>query len=357
MNLIGDLYEAAMLPEYWPVALQNLTQHIGVAGSTLITIDEAKPRWTASSAFMDKMRLYLEAGWHGRNEPMERLLKLNSAGFVRDIDLFTVEEVNELPIVRDLKRPGGVGWSAAMATPMPAGEMLLFSIEQYWDRGPLDNDTMLILEELRPHMSRAALLAAKLRHERAEAAVESLDLAAVPAALVTHHGKVLAANSRFQAFKRELPIGAHNRLQVSSPRAGDLLRTALARLALDLNNNTPLSIAVPAPETGTPVVVHILPTKGRARDLFGAMTALIIVTSVQARTAPSASLLKALFDLTPSEARVCEALLSGLQKSELQAQLSISSETERSHMKSIFRKTGLARRIDLVRFLGGLSPT
>lgn len=85
------------------------------------------------------------------------------------------------------------------------------------------------------------------------------------------------------------------------------------------------------------------------------MTALVVVTKAETRPAPAASLLRALFDLTPAESRVCEALLSGIQKTELQEKFAISGETERSHVRSILRKTGMTRRVDLVRFLGGLS--
>lgn len=356
MTLVNDIYEAAMLPEYWPTALKTLCERIGAEGCTLVTIDAEVPRWTSSIGFADKMEAYLDGQWHNRNEPMERLVRSGSTGFLRDIDLFSREEVENLPIVRDFKRPAGFGWSAAMATAMPGGEMLLFSIEQLWDRGPLSDEVMRTLEDLRPHISRAALLAAKLRHRQAEAAVESLNLAGVPAALVTHRGQVIAANAGFLSFKQQLFVGAHDRLQIGAQRSAELVQAALDRLSRQFRDDAPMSIAVPAAlEDEVPLVVHVVPTKGRARDVLGPMTALVIVTRVGSRPSPPASLLRALFDLTPTESRVCEALLSGVAKADLQRSLAITEETERTHVKSILRKTGLKRRIDLVRFLGGLS--
>lgn len=354
MKVIGDIYEAAMLPEFWPTALERLSNDLGFAGFTLITIDGV-PRWTASQNFLSSVELYLNGGWHEKNEPMERLMRLKPPGFVREIDIFSQEELPNIEIVRDLKRPAGLGWSAAMMTPMPTGETLLLSVEQFWDRGPLSDATMAKLEELRPHLSRAALLAAKLQHQRAEAAVESLEMTGVPAAVVNHRGKVLASNARLQTFAPTITVSAFDRMNVAPPAALALFKAALEVLTADAIQAAPLSIAVPATDATPPLVLHVIPTKGQARDLFGAQTALVVVTAVSARTAPPAAILRALFDLTPSESRIAEALLAGTEKNELLKRLGITEETERSYVKSILRKTGFKGRTDLVRFLGGLA--
>ena len=355
MSLIADIYEASMLPEFWPTALQRLCGELELEGATLVTID-GPPRWTTSVGMAENMRRYIDGGWHERNEPMEKLLRLNCTGFVRDIDLFSLDEIERMPIVKDFKRPYGFGWSAAMATTVPTGEMLLFSLERLWDRGPISDEVLARLEELRPHISRGALLAAKLQHQTAEAAVESLDMADVPAALVTHSGRVLAANPRFLKFGEQFSIGPFNRLRVASRSAGAMIEKALNRLTLDCDDKAPMSLAIPASASAsdTPLVAHVVPTKGRARDLLGARTALLIVSDVAGKPVPPASLLRALFDLTQAESRVAEALLLGMEKTELQARLGVSHETIRSHTKSILKKTGTRRRVDFMRLMGGL---
>lgn len=109
MNLTNEIYEGAMLPEYWQAALKKLCDLTGTDGCTLVTIDEATPRCTSSIGFVDKMQAYLDGGWHTRNEPMEKLLRVGSTGFLRDVDLFKKEEIESLAIVRDFKRPAGFG--------------------------------------------------------------------------------------------------------------------------------------------------------------------------------------------------------------------------------------------------------
>ncbi|TCQ10550.1 DNA-binding CsgD family transcriptional regulator [Rhizobium sp. PP-F2F-G36] len=350
MTIISGIYEAAMLPEYWPTALQAVADHLAVEGCTLITIDTS-PRWAASTRIEALCQDYIESGWHERNEPLERLLKKRPYGFIREIDDFTSEEVANLAIVRDYKRLHGFGWSAAMATPMPGGEMLLFSIEQLWNRGALTDGTMAELELLRPHISRAALLAAKLQHQRDEAAVHSLGLIGVSAAIVTLKGVVRAANDRFLSHGERLSVSAYNRLRIGFAPAAKRTEDALSRLSANAPEAALMSIAVPGEEDEAPLVLHILPVRDRARDIFGAATALVVVTSVSEGTRPSASLIRALFDLTPAEARVAEAIVAGRDEPRALQALGMGSETVRTHVKSIFRKTGLNSRLDLVRLL------
>jgi hypothetical protein len=123
------------------------------------------------------------------------------------------------------------------------------------------------------------LLAAKLQHQRDEAAVQSLGLIGVAAAIVTLRGVVLAANDPFLSHDG-VSISAYNRLRIQSASAAKLLDAALERLAADALPLAPMSIAVPAAENEASVVLHVLPVKGRARDIFGATTVLVIVTAL-----------------------------------------------------------------------------
>ncbi|WP_020179083.1 helix-turn-helix transcriptional regulator [Methylopila sp. M107] len=356
MDLVEKIYEAAAVPECWPAVLDDISRRIGAAGGTLITVDRAAPVWVASPGVMAAVRRYFEEGWAAKNDRMEKLLRDGHSGFIRDVDIYRPDEVAELPMVKDFLRPLGYGWSAALATPVPTGEILLFSVEQHWRDGPLTDEAMHVLEQLRPHISRASLLTAKLRFERAKGAVEAFGLAAVPAALVREDASVVAANDLFCTLDRQLAIGPRDRLRLVFEGAAKALSAALARKAGRGGRRPPLSIAIPADGAAAPLVLHILPSEGAARDVFGAGTALLLVTRLDAAAAPDAGLIRALFDLTPMEARVAQTMLSGDVTSEAAAALGVAEETVRTHVKAVLRKTGFRRRVDLVRFLAGL-PT
>jgi hypothetical protein len=46
---------------------------------------------------------------------------------------------------------------------MATGDNIVFSLERSFKRGPIEKDRVATLKELRPHLARAALIAALLR--------------------------------------------------------------------------------------------------------------------------------------------------------------------------------------------------
>jgi len=75
-------------------------------------------------------------------------------------------------------------------------------------------------------------------------------------------------------------------------------------------------------------------------------------------TDPNASLSPAhadLFDLSPREVEVAEALLAGHSVESLCVLLGISRNTAKVHLHSIFRKTGTNRQSELVHLLSNIT--
>jgi DNA-binding CsgD family transcriptional regulator len=62
----------------------------------------------------------------------------------------------------------------------------------------------------------------------------------------------------------------------------------------------------------------------------------------------SIDLLRSHFDLTPAEARLALHLVAGETLRSAEAKLGITYETARTHLKSIFSKTGTCRQAELV---------
>jgi len=63
---------------------------------------------------------------------------------------------------------------------------------------------------------------------------------------------------------------------------------------------------------------------------------------------PQTAFLKNRFGLTPAEARVVHRLVSGDSLRSAAKALGIQYETVRTHLKSIFQKTGTRRQVELV---------
>jgi DNA-binding CsgD family transcriptional regulator len=106
-----------------------------------------------------------------------------------------------------------------------------------------------------------------------------------------------------------------------------------------------------------PIFAHVLPLTGsdlRTRLQPAAVAAVFIGVWPGSQDAAAAA--AAAFKLTPGETRVLASLLGGRTLAETADTLGISPTTAKSHLESIFTKTGVARQADLMRLITGLTP-
>ncbi|NML45088.1 hypothetical protein HHL11_15120 [Ramlibacter sp. G-1-2-2] len=80
---------------------------------------------------------------------------------------------------------------------------------------------------------------------------------------------------------------------------------------------------------------------------------LLLVLLYHPRSAPGIdpALLRAMFKLTPTEARIAVLLAEGLTLKEIAAAVQSQPDTVRKHLRCVFGKTGTGRQLDLVRLL------
>jgi len=75
------------------------------------------------------------------------------------------------------------------------------------------------------------------------------------------------------------------------------------------------------------------------------------VTLVVQQSAPQPALLEALFDLTPTEAKVASLLVQGQSVVEIAKAQEVKQNSVRTQLKSVFAKTGVHRQAELVGLL------
>jgi DNA-binding CsgD family transcriptional regulator len=103
-----------------------------------------------------------------------------------------------------------------------------------------------------------------------------------------------------------------------------------------------------------PVVIHLIPVTGEARDIFGGGFGVLVITAVSAPAAPTVALIRGLFDLTPAEARVASGIAEGLTVDQIAGQHGVTAETVRVQIKAVFAKTGVSRQSQLAALLAAV---
>ncbi|WP_407167541.1 helix-turn-helix transcriptional regulator [Bradyrhizobium sp. ORS 111] len=353
-HLIELVYEAAVVPELWPQVLHQVGGIARARGVVLLTADPHDMRWIASPDMHDDTVAYVEGRWHERNGRLPRLLAANHAGFLRDIDVFaSPEEVQQDLQIREFFRPRGLGWGAGTAIPVPSGDVLIYSVEREYDRGPIEQEAVKQLDALRPHLARAALLSARLGMERARAATESLAMLGLPAAVVRRGGRLMTANTLFDRLVPDVMQDRTDRLTLAPASADLLFAQALAALDHGMISVEVRSVPIAAQDDRPPMIVHVVPIHGAAQDLFDRASAIVMVTPVVPSDVPTAEVLQGLFDLTPAEARVARGIAEGRTVETIATAFGISRETVRNQLKAVLAKTGQRRQVELAGLLAG----
>ena len=351
-NLIDQIYEAAVAVDHWPEVLQSLSDLTESVGAALATrSQDGWASWVASPKLKESTAAFLESEVAERSEITSRMLARNYAGFLADLDLFTVEELGHEPFLTEIMWPRGLGPAMATAITTPTDDLLVIHLQRSLARGHYERHVIDRADALRPHLARAAMLSARLRLQRLQVAAEALAIIGLPAAILSPRGRVLAANGLLQQMGTHISWLPQDRMVLLDASANALFIQAIQRRGNGAGIMAQ-SFPVAAANGRDMVVGHLIPTPGQARDIFDGASAIFVITPIATPQAPDAQLIQALFDLTPAEARVARGVTEGNTIDNLAQRFGVSRETIRSQIKSVLSKTGARRQTDLISRLG-----
>lgn len=345
-GLIDQIYEAAFVTETWQAVCEQLSRDVEGYSASLITIDEKQSfHWVSSRNICSDMERFSRSPLRFQNVRPARHQAQSPFSFMRDIDLMTEEEIAGDPIYTEFLHPLGLGWTVGDMIKEPSGHTLIFDIIRKRTAGPFDSHHVARLNELRPHLARAATTASRIHFERINAAVQALELVGLPAAVITQRGKVLAANKLLESFQPQVVVAAYDKLIFGSAITDAKFLDAVARPPEEASG---CSFPLPKTLQRPPAVLHLVPIRGNARDIFTHAAHFLIVTSVDRSRIIESETLQGLFDLSPTEAKVARSLALGNDVSATAREFGIGIETARSHVKSVLSKCCMTRQIDLV---------
>lgn len=355
IDLIELIYEAAFVPERWKLVLQKASVLSHAASAQVFFFSEnAPPRGATLENLRPLFDKFIAGDMWKFSTGTQKMCSLQPASFVRVDDFLTREEIERDP-ARVMLREVGIGAMVCSSIAMPTGELATFVAEKWLRDGDFAQDEIDRLDALRPHLARAGLVAGRLRVERAEATAAALELMGLPAAVLAATGRVMAVNSHFDRMSAALLPVAHGGLAIADRDANRLFQDTVT--LMQRNAATIGSIPVPAIGGGAPFVVHLLPLRRAAHDIFGNADTLVLATPITpSALVPSASLLNALFDLTPAEAKLATDLASGLTLGQSAARHGITVKSARTYLERIFRKTGANQQSQVVAMLKTVQP-
>lgn len=365
-GLVGHIYDAALDPAHWPVALRAAASFVGGCSAALYSKDP-----TSRSGGVHYADGGISPAWSAVY--FERYVQLDPATtrhffteigeLVATADIMPHEQFAQSRFFREWVQPQQLVDFVSTVLDKSGTSAAMFGVFRHECDGIIDDEARRRMHLVVPHVRRAALIGRALEQHtaRADGLADSLDSIRAGMFLIGATGALVHANAAgYSLLASDGPLRvAAGRLVTRDTALEQCLRDALA---LGDEGDALIGergIALPLTGgDGEALVAHVLPLSAglrrQVRSSYAAVAALFVQRAeIHIESAPEA-LIKA-YRLTPAELRVLLAIVEIGGAPEVADALGIGETTVKFHLKRLFEKTGGRRQADLVKLVAGFS--
>jgi DNA-binding CsgD family transcriptional regulator len=363
-SLVESVYDASIEGSRWPNFLTQLAQQLGGVLPTLFIHDtRAHSGVLAINVGYDSgtVRAYKEH-FAERNIWLRSGNHLLTPGSVRTSHVMCSRQAflaSEwyADYCRPLNISQGIG-ATIHRDSMVTSNIAIFAGD---DRADFAVEEIDLLRALMPHMQRALKIhmhvaAADLRQREFAEAMEPL---AVGVILVGKDARIIFANASAQRLlqHRDGLMTDGNGLRAVQAREATTLRALIDCTAakvgqVHLRSGGALNVTRRNGLRALQVLVSPIRPQRSAHLGERAVAAIYVTDPEQMPEIPEVVFVR-LYGLTPAEAKVAAVIVRGRSGRQASDELNISYNTIKSHLKSIFAKTGTTRQGDLIRLIVG----
>ncbi|KQP44598.1 helix-turn-helix transcriptional regulator [Pseudorhodoferax sp. Leaf274] len=368
-QLVASVYDAALEPSRWSGFLSELVFAMGSTAGMIWGHDFSQRTVTVpgqtsdtlfcSVGFSGQALAQFEAHYGALNVWLQDPARHVGGTVVHGEMMFPNSRLKNTEYWTDWLRPQDIFHTSAAIVERTPDRSLNATVCRPEAAGPYSEGELGILAELMPHLQAGFALHRRLRdlNVLAGASTAVLDRMPLGVALFDESGTMVHHNAR----ARQLLDGAADmvavrggRLVCSRPRENDKL-AALLRAALRTG------LAEPGGDGGAGGAVRLQHSSGDTLHLFvtplpswsgpfGLRAAAAVFLSRPDGNAGSlAQALRQVYQMTPAECRLTEALVNGLSPKEYCALADVSISTVRTQIRTATAKVGARRQVDLVR--------
>jgi DNA-binding CsgD family transcriptional regulator len=357
LQVVSDrLGEAVLDPARWPDLMDGICGAAGSIGACLLQSDVRTPDVPMTESTREFFKSYFDGQYNVNDIRAAKAVPLLMAGraAVSDQDIFANEsEMLRDPLYahlgsHDLRWFTAVGFFAGSA-------LWGLSIQRTVGEGAFEESEKLALAGLSRKLTETATLSTAVGRVVLSSVTNAFSLIRKAAISIDRLGAVIDTNASAEAIFDDDIYVADRRLVIRDKLARRVFDGFLGQLRTTPDVD-PLAVQpiVIRRARKRPVIIHVLPVDGAARSPFLGGRAILILADTEDAGNTQLPLLCRAFRLTPSEARIALLLTEGKSLEEAARQLGVSRETVRSHLKSVFRKTGTHRQGELVALVGRL---
>ncbi len=293
-----------------------------------------------------------------RNVWMEDPLKHGEGHVVTSSSLFPDDQLKRTEYYADWLRHQDFFYSSAAVVSKREDRSLNVTVVRSERVGIFREEELQVISALMPHLQAAFALHRRLHRLEAlsQASMAALETSTFGIILLDHRGRVLHANSLAHGLANRsglLRFGPADSLRATYAADDNLLQQRLfgaLRTGVGATGDGGGALRLRGLE-GSQLDAVIAPLPSWASP-FGERSSVVVFLSDPGAVIGSlAPMLRAIYGMTPAEARLTEALVNGLTPQEYAERQQVSLHTVRAQFKSAAAKAGTSRQADLVRIV------
>jgi DNA-binding CsgD family transcriptional regulator len=363
VQVISEIYDAAMRPSRWEQVLDRMGEVGGAGGLGLFVADPTTEEFAlsaASSVFSpERMLEYVERYQKSDAPAYEALSRFPALRLISDDEaLARARDASALPARVWLRETFGLR-SRAASRLHDEGVWFDVLVTQFSaDAAELTSERLRPLNHLLPHVAKTLELSrtfAVLRH-RFHAVLAALDRFHVGVMVVSPSLAVVVKNreaERILALADGIALDARDRPRATAEAARGVLRVALEEAIATSSgqaNGAALELTLPRRSGATGFLVEICPFVDGGGEFETAFRgAYVLVIDPDDTRHVRTEGMQVLYALTDAESAVCSLLAQGLSTTDMADARGVSPETLRTQVKSLLQKTRSRNRAELVR--------
>lgn len=361
-DLIGKIYDAAVMPALWPAFLEQMSDSFKSLGTALYLVDFASSRATCSSddhSFIHSVRIDPDAGlsydryYSKTNVWFENSRHLPEGKLTTSDRLFPTEELVKTEWYNDWLKPQG--FFHAMVGHVLKQDSLAVRLSIFREKQqPFAAAETALFARLVPHISRSCMMHKKLFEVKSLQATNMELLNRLPNGVILfdEYGQAVFANDAAEALIRVadgFSLNSQRRCLANNISETRVLRQCIADAA-ELGQSRALSLH--RHSSGRPLSAIVVSLQSRPLPFIG--TEPVVALFINDPDSPlelDDKLLMQCYGLTLAEAKLAVALLGGQTPGDYAQVQNISQNTVKTQLKQVLAKTGTHRQAELIQLL------
>ncbi len=358
-RLIGAIYEGAMESPPWQAALQLMRDSLQAAHVTLML----RPPSSENAGVMINTGTVTKQGIESYEThffSMDPFVRLAEGEVVTAEELIGKQWLQST-VYQEYLRPLGVRHLLGADIYTKEGIECRLRITRSHEAQPFSSEDKALIRFLLPHLKRSIQLHARLDFLECERQLFAGTVNRMLLGIISfsQNGTLLETNQearRILSEKDGIWLSGNN-LSVEVTQEGRelqrMVRQALSGTVADKGPGVveAMSVTRPSGRAKLGVLVRQIPLGAWSESRQRPAVAVFLRDPESSAAQPSHELVRRLFGLTRMEAALALLLAEGLTLDEAAEKMDVRRNTARTHLRSIFCKTGVTRQTMLVRLL------